>query len=182
MSESKEITITSLHTIVQREVLNDTLQEVSPDLFDEIAVFVGKLKKQEFDNVENKIKNVLVDMATELVTLLVKVRLEKSHTGDFTNMLDEEKYVLDSQEERHERAEMILAAILGGKSQLLDSISKSHKTRRMTVRFLKDVDEFVGADLDKYGPFKTEDLATIPHDNAQALISQELATKIRLEN
>ena len=183
MSESQEITINSLYGIIQREIQNDAIQEIDHRLYGNIAEFLGKLKKQEFDNIENKIKNSLVEMATELVTLLVSIRLEKnSKNPDFTNLLDEEKYILDSQEERHERAEMILSAILNGKSQLLDSISESHKTKSVPVRFLKDTEEFVGVDLEKYGPFKTEDLATIPYDNAQALISKELATKIRLED
>ena len=40
----------------------------------------------------------------------------------------------------------------------------------------------VGADLAKYGPFKAEDVATIPYENAQALISKNVATKIRWED
>ena len=183
MSESKEITINSLYFVVQREVENDAVQELDLDFFTNIAEFIGKLKKQEFDNIENKIKNTLVEMASELVTLLIKIRLEKNRDKlDFSNLLDEEKYILDSQEECQERAEVILSAMLHGKSKLLYSISQSHKTKAIAVRFLKDVDEFVGADLEKYGPFKIEDLATIPYDNAQALIIQQIVTKIRLEN
>ena len=79
----------------------------------------------------------------------------------FSNLLDEEKYVLDSEEERLERTELVLSAMLNGKSKLLESISESHKTKSLTVRFLQDVDQFVGANLEKYGPFKSEDLATI---------------------
>ena len=183
MSESKEVTINSLYAIVQREVQSDTVQELDPDLFGNIAEFIGNLKKQEFDNIENKIKNTLVDLACELVDLLVKVRLEKNrNNSDFVNMLDVEKYILDSEEEYQDRTEMVLSAMLNGKSKLLDSISDSHKTKSAAVRFLKDVDEFVGADLEKYGPFKAEDLATIPYDNAQALILQKSAIKIRLDD
>ena len=183
MSESKEITINSLYSTVLREVENESVQEIDPTLYDSIAEFIGKLKKQEFDNVENKIKNALIDMATELTTLLVKIRLEKNRNNlDFTNLLDEEKYILDSEEERQERTEVILSAMLNGKSKLLDSVSEAHKTKLVTVRFLKETDEFVGADLEKYGPYKTEDLATIPYDNAQALLSKEIVTKVRLED
>ena len=40
----------------------------------------------------------------------------------------------------------------------------------------------IGADLEKYGPFKTEDIATIPYENAQALIAKNIATKVHWED
>lgn len=183
MSESKEITINSLHSAVLREVEGDTIQEVDRDLYARIAEFIGSLKKQEFDNVENKIKEALIDMAAELATMLVNLRLQKSlDRPDPANLLDEERYILDSQEERQERTDIILSAVLNGRSSLLDSVSEGHRTRLVTVRFLKDADEFMGADSRGYGPFRAEDLATIPHDNAQALISAEAAARVRLED
>ena len=183
MAESKGITINWLYSKVQQEVESDTIQELNPEFFSDIAEFIGKLKKQEFDNLENKIKKTLVEMASDNITLLIKIRLEKSRKNlDFSNLLDEEKYVLDSQEEFQERADMILSAMLNGKSKLLKSISEAHKTKSITVRFLKDVDEFIGADLETYGPFKIEDLATIPYYNAQALILQEIVIRIRLDD
>jgi DNA replication factor GINS len=50
------------------------------------------------------------------------------------------------------------------------------------VRFLKDFDQFVGADFARYGPFKTEDVATIPNENAQALIAKNISVKLHLED
>ncbi|RMW35766.1 MAG: hypothetical protein EA439_01015, partial [Nitrosopumilus sp.] len=97
-------------------------------------------------------------------------------------LLDEEKFILDSQEEEKDRKEMILSATINGKSKFLESLSQNHKTKRIAVRFLQEVDQIVGADLEKYGPFKVEDIATIPYENAQALIAKNAATKVRLED
>ena len=127
----------------------------------------------------------MIDMAVDLTSLLVHIRLNKifnsqnSGTGD---LLDEEKYILDSQEEQGERIEMILSATINGKSKFLESLAQNHKTKKIVVRFLKDVDEIVGADLEKYGPFKTEDIATIPYENAQALIAKNAAAKVFWED
>jgi len=77
---------------------------------------------------------------------------------------------------------MILSATLNGKSKLLESISEKHKTKSITVRFLKEMDQIVGADLEKYGPFRSEDVATIPFENAQALIAKNIVMKIRIED
>ena len=70
-----------------------------------LSNFIGNLRKQEFDGVENKIKNTLVEMATDLTSLLLQIRLEKISKSDdleLGNLLDEEKFILDSQEEQSE--------------------------------------------------------------------------------
>lgn len=185
MSEEKEIDINSLFTTVLREFENDTIQEIEPDFYRTVSKFIGNLRKQEFDGVENKIKNSLIDMSSELTSLLLKIRLQKIiniEPHDFENLLDEEKYILDAEEEKNERSEMILSATINGRLQLLESISYNHKTKTVVVRFLKDMDELVGADLQKYGPFQSEDIATIPYENAQALISKNIVTKVRWED
>ena len=106
MSESNQIDINYLHHIVLRETENDVLLEIVPDFYRNLSDFIGNLKKQEFDGVENKIKNTMIDMATELTSLLIDIRLDKiskSSVLELSNLLDEEKFILDSQEEQRER-------------------------------------------------------------------------------
>ena len=185
MSDSNEININNLYLVVLRETENDSIQEIDPNFYRQLSDFIGNLKKQEFDGVESKIKEKLIQMATELTSLLINIRLDKISKLDkieFENLLDEEKFILDSEEEQRERTEMILSATINGKSKFLESLSQSHKTKTVVIRFLQEVDEVVGADLEKYGPFKTEDIATIPYENAQALISKNIATKVRWED
>ena len=76
---------------------------------------------------------------------------------------------------------MVLSAVNHGKTKFLESLTEKHKTKTVVVRFLKEMDQMVGADLAKYGPYKVEDVATIPYENAQALISKKIATKIQWE-
>ena len=185
MSESLEIDINSLHAIVLRETESDSIQEIDPNFYRNLSDFLGNLKKQEFDGIESKIKQSLIDMTSELASLLLNIRLEKTIRSDgieFTNLLDEEKFILDAEEQQRERTEMILSATINGKSKFLESISQNHKTKTIVLRFLQEVDEIVGADLEKYGPFKPEDIATLPYENAQALITKKIATKIHWED
>jgi DNA replication factor GINS len=185
MSESNQIDISKLHHIVLRETENESIQELDTNFYREISDFIGNLKKQEFDGVESKIKDNLIQMATDLTSLLLDIRLDKISESDkigFENLLDEEKFILDSEEDKRERTEMILSATINGKSKFLESISQNHKTKTVVVRFLKEVDEIIGADLERYGPFKVEDIATIPYENAQALITKNIATKVRWED
>jgi DNA replication factor GINS len=185
MSEYHEITVNSLHAIVLREIESDSIQEIESNFYRNLSDFLGNLQKQEFDGIESKIKQSLIDMVSEMTSLLLKIRLEKSTISDgidLTNLLDEEKFILDAEEQKRERTEMILSATINGKSKFLESISQNHKTKAVVLRFLKEVDEIVGVDLERYGPFQPEDIATLPYENAQALISKKAATKIHWED
>ena len=185
MSESNEININLLHAAVLREAENDSIQELDPDFYLTVSEFLADLKKQEFDGVEDKIKESMISMATELTSLLIDIRIKKTsklEKYETKHLLDEEKFILDAREEQHERTEMILSATIHGRSKFLKSVSQKHKTKPVVVRFLQDVDEIVGPDLEKYGPFKTEDIATVPYENAQALITKNMATKVGWED
>lgn len=183
MSHTHDINLGTLYSIVSSESESDTLHELEPNFYLKVSEFIGKLKLEEYDNTEAKIKNELVKALSQLIELLLKIRLEKilASKQDFANILDEEKFILDSENEKNERKELILLGILNGKSKLLESISKKHKTKLITVRFLKELDQIIGVDMEKYGPFQAEDIATIPYENAQALIANNIAIKIRWE-
>jgi DNA replication factor GINS len=171
-----------LYAVLIREIENDQIQEIDRSFYASLSEYLGKLKSEGYDGIENKIKNRLIEIITQITSLLLKTRIEKSQNElDFTNLLDEEKYIMESQQDLLERKEMILSATLNGRTKLLESVSKKHKVKPITVRFLKDFDQFVGADFTKYGPFKAEDVATIPNENAQALISKNITVKLNLQ-
>ena len=183
MSETKKIDLNSLYSTLIREIENDLVQEIDPQFYLGLAEYLGKLKSESYDGIENKIKNKLTEMITQIVSLLLKTRISKvSHGGmELTNLLDEEKYIIESLQDQQERKEMILSATINGRTKLLESVSKKHKIKPIPVRFLKDFDQFVGADYTKYGPYKTEEIATIPNENAQALIAKNIAVKITIQ-
>jgi len=52
--------------------------------------------------------------------------------------------------------------------------------KRLTIRFIKSIPAIMGADLKSYGPFKAEDVATLPALNAQILIKQGLAVAVEV--
>ena len=82
MSESNHIDINSLHHTVLRETENDSLLEIKPNFYRILSDFIGNLRKQEFDGVENKIKDTMIEMAIELTSLLIHIRLEKISNSD----------------------------------------------------------------------------------------------------
>ena len=184
MPSIESLDLKNLHVIVMHEFQTDSPQELNPDFFRNLSNFIGKLKNEEYDGIEKKTKNEIIFTATNLTELLINKRLEKisnSSTIPYSILTDEEKFIVDSNNEMNDRKNMIISGIINGKSKFLETISTKHKTKHVTVRFVKEFDEIVGVDLEKYGPFKPEDIATIPNENAQALISNGIVLKIRME-
>jgi DNA replication factor GINS len=185
MSETKKIDVNSLYSILLREAENDNVQELDPKFYNNIAQFLGNLKNQDYDGVESKITEGLVKMVTDLTSLLLKVRIEKainSEELDYTNLLDEERFILDSEDELRQRRDTILSATLNGRLKLLETVASNHRSRSVVVRFLKPIDQIVGTDLQTYGPFEAEDVATLPFENASALINKKVAVKVTWED
>ena len=123
MSSLTKIDTNLLYTILKNEFEDNTIQKVDSNFYEKTSEFIGNLKKQEYDGVEAKIKNAMVEMTTEMTSLFLKIRLEKAVLDDSgkSSLLAEEKYILDSQKEMEERKETILSRILNGKSKLLES-------------------------------------------------------------
>ena len=123
MSSLTKIDANLLYTVLKNEFEDNSIQKIDSNFYQKTAEFIGNLKNQEYDGVEAKIKNAMVEMATEMASLFLKIRLEKAglDDSDKSSLLAEEKYILDSQKEMEERKETILSRILNGKSKLLES-------------------------------------------------------------
>ena len=123
MSEQDEISINHLYAIVSLESENNTIQEVDSNIYRSISKLIGNLKSKEYDGIEAKIKDALIDMIYDLASSLLKLRLEKAllENSERAMLLDEEKLILNSQQEMLEKKEEFLSGILNGKSELLGS-------------------------------------------------------------
>ena len=123
MSSLTKIDANLLYTILKNEFEDNSIQKIDSNFYQKTAEFIGNLKNQEYDGIEAKIKNAMVEMTTEMASLFLKIRLEKAilDGSNKPHLLAEEKYILDSQKEMEERKETILSRILNGKSKLLES-------------------------------------------------------------
>ena len=122
MSEQNKININYLHTLVLQESESDTIQEIDSNLYNSVSKFIKNLKSEEYDGVEAKINQVMINMITDTTSTLLKLRLEKAilENSNQSVLLNEEKYILDSKKEMLERKETILSGILNGKPHSLD--------------------------------------------------------------
>ncbi len=179
MVESNITDLNSLFTVVLREAETNDIQEIDSNFYISISILLNKIKNEEYNNIEAKTRDTLFDIFSELVSIFLKARLCKSiklHT--FVNLLDEEQFILESNDEFKTRKNTFLSAALNGRHKFIETISNSFKTKLVVVRFLKSLDEIIGFDFNKYGPFEIEDVANVPNKNAQVLINKKIVEKI----
>ena len=50
--------------------------------------------------------------------------------------------------------------------------------KRLVLRFIKSIPAIMGFDMKSYGPFKAEDVASVPAENAKILVKQGLAVLV----
>lgn len=197
------IKIEEIFNILKREIqLTSGPQSIPPDFYLNISNLISKLKnntaekeledentKIKREKISNQIKNNLIDLFIESVTLLFICRCKKTfninktkETFDFSNLTNEEKYVFYGNKEREYRINIVLNTLFDGKPRTLEKIVSSINENYIIVRFLDSMEQFVGVNMNKYGPFKKDDVAILPFENARSIIENNKAIEIHMIN
>jgi DNA replication factor GINS len=171
---SGSLTLKDVYKMLEKEIETPTLQSLEPDTFQKIAEALGSLKGQAYEGIEAKVRDEMVEMLATSSCLMIETRQSKMSSGDepldYSKLTDEEKYILDSKRESNKRIDEVIAALVKGRPKVLESISARMRSKQIVVRFLKPIEAFVGIDMNKYGPYEQEDVATLPFENARSII------------
>jgi DNA replication factor GINS len=197
------IKIEEIFNILKREIqLTSGPQSIPPDFYLNISNLISKLKNNtaekeledentqiKREKISNQIKNNLIDLFIESVTLLFICRCKKTfdinktkETFDFSNLTNEEKYVFYGNKEREYRINIVLNTLFDGKPRTLEKIVSSINENYIIIRFLDSMEQFVGVNMNKYGPFKKDDVAILPFENARSIIENNKAIEIHMIN
>ena len=175
-----------LYEIWKQELEELELVKLPPDFYAQIAEYVKKLKEEsrmlDRRTVRANLLRKEMQNMKRLVRELVRARYRKIVNKTVKDE-DVSRELLTVEEEQiygkisplTETVSSFAAEILHGQvpRTIIDL-----KRKRITMRLLKDVPAVVGADMKTYGPFKTEDVASLPAENAKILVKQGLAEKI----
>ncbi len=183
--ENDSISLKDVCELLRREVESPGLLQVDPDIYQKIASSLGSLKGQGFEGMEAKVRDRMVELMSSSARLLVEVRQRKAQSGseqlDYSRLTDEEKYVLDGKSESESRMDEVVAAASRGRPKVLEAISARVREKRIIVRFVKPMEQFIGVDMTKYGPFQQEDVATLPLENARSLVEAGVAVQVHVQ-
>jgi DNA replication factor GINS len=183
--EIDSISLKDVCELLRREVESPTLLPADPDIYQKIALSLGSLKGQGFEGIEAKVRDRIVELMSSAARLLVEVRQRKaqsiSERLDYSLLTDEEKYVLDGKSESQSRMAEVVAAASRGRPKVLETISARVREKRIIVRFIKPMEQFIGVDMTKYGPFQQEDVATLPLENARSLMEAGVVVQVHVQ-
>jgi DNA replication factor GINS len=166
------------------------LQPLAKDFYVRLVGYVKKICEETkmLDEKTTKARLIKQELrnARRLIKSLIQLRYEKifraataGETISIEVLTDEEEKLCGRMLPLAEAyQEFLQSALLG---RLPRSEEAKEKPKRVLIRFLKDIPAIIGADMKAYGPFRTEDVGTVPAENAAVLAKQGLAARVELE-
>jgi DNA replication factor GINS len=183
--DSGSLALKDVYKMLRKEIETPTLQAIELDTFQKIAEALGSLKGQGYEGMEAKVRDKIIEMLATSSRLLIEARQAKLCSGeeplDYSKLTDEEKYILDGKRESNGRVDKVISATVKGRPKVLESISARIRSKQIAVRFLKPIEAFVGIDMNKYGPYQQEDVASLPFENARSIIDSGGAIEVCVE-
>ncbi|MFL6482201.1 MAG: hypothetical protein ACJ70R_04680 [Nitrososphaera sp.] len=184
VKDSASLTLKDIYKILEKEIETPTLQSISPYTFQRIAETLSSLKSEAYEGVEAKVRDRMVEMIEVSSMLVMETRQAKISSSeeilDYSKLTDEEKYIIDGKRESNKRTNEVMAALLKGRPKVLESISVKVRLTQIVVRFLRPIEAFVGIDMNKYGPYAQEDVASLPFENARSIIDGGGAIEVNI--
>ena len=159
-------------------------QPLSNDFYQTTEVYLNGLEEENASIDEHTAKGRLTlrekEVASRLLRELKETRLRKllalARNGEAindANLTDEERKLVK------EFGKSLRA--FNESLRVETKASASEETAELSVvRFLQDIPEIVGTDLRIYGPYKKEDVGSLPNQNAKALVKQGVAREIEV--
>nr|MDO8080636.1 hypothetical protein [Candidatus Freyarchaeota archaeon] len=167
-----------IYSAWEKEQKEETLQRLEDSFYVEAKKFLAALiaDKNESEPLLNKLVKKEYNNISFMLNDLMNIRLDKIlRSIRIGKELNKEKL---SHEEKilYERFKNDLLQLFGEKSIPPEVKEIEDKNESfLLIRFLRPLPAIVGSDMKIYGPFQVEDMATLPKENAKALILKKAA-------
>ncbi|HEY4698786.1 MAG TPA: hypothetical protein VIH27_00235 [Nitrososphaerales archaeon] len=178
--------LTNIHNLIKEELNSEDLQKIPNTTYQDVANYI----KETRNLVDESNRDIISSLArrerailSNLAVRLLNIRIEKVKTivieeSNGVNLTSEEKYLIESSSLFRKRLNKLSRALVNGQTAVLSNVSQLISSRYVIVRFLKENSALIGVDLAKYGPFKKEDVASLPLDNVKPLLKQGIVQEI----
>ena len=184
------LTYEILYDILRREKSRPELQKLDETFFDSVKEYfrerltllesqrqkssifaqkeIEKTRKQ-IDNIQKLINELYEKREMKIVNLALSA--SKTSNIDEDNLLKEEKQLFDN----------LVTTLRDFKKNLVNNIFEKEQPKAIKgeetrlIRFIQTVPKFMGEDLNEYGPFEEEYVASLPIKVAELLIKNNRA-------
>lgn len=188
MSIIEQSILVKVFEIFEEERRSERLTKIPLTLYRDVANYV-KNTRNGFDNNGKSVYSQIVSQEREMLASITKrileLRVKKITNGltefDGLNIPPEEKYIVEPLVTAMKRLSKVGKAVGQGGCAFLETISEKTGHRYSAVRFLKPSPPTMGADLARYGPFRTEDITFLPIENVKVLLKQGIVQELDIE-
>jgi DNA replication factor GINS len=172
----------------KKELENEELEQLPSDFYSKAAEYLRKLREEGRMLDKRTVKANLLKKELKNVKRLINDIIQMRYKKLNQKIINGEKIssgVLTIEEEKiykgilpfTEAYSSFAKEILSGRTM---RINVDQKQKRQVLRFLKDIPPIIGVDMKPYGPFRIEDVASMPIENAKIMIKQGLAVKVEV--
>ena len=177
-----ENTLENLKRRLESESRSEGLLPLPSDFYSSLAAYSQKLKRSAGSGSSEVVVRLTATQSRiieSMVGQLLKLRTQKAaEQNALLQLLPEERYVCSAEQKSQKRFKTMVEAVSSGQPSFVEFAHLSEAQRNVTVRFVKHVNELVGLDMKRYGPFEAEDVASIPAASADILIGSGDAVEI----
>jgi len=159
------------------EKTSETPQPLAEDFFQRATTYLERLNEDSTSADEHAVQGRLLVKEREVVKRLIQelkeTRMRKLLNAAETNTNVDDALLVEEERALFQSLTASIAQFREGRVKVGEQPSASEPETKLTVvRFLQDIPEIVGVDLRIYGPYKKEDVGSLPSQNAQALAKQ----------
>ena len=177
-----------LYEVWKREKEDAELQALPKDFYAKLAQYVKKIKEEGrmLDEKTTKARLLMREsknvqrMLEQLLMLRHEKIVHKMSNGDIPSdhSTSEEEKLVKEMSPSFESFQTLLKDLLSGR---LPDVQTIWEPKKRVLRFLKEIPAIIGADMKTYGPFKPEDVASLPLENARILTKQGIAVEVEVK-
>ncbi len=175
-----------LHEAWKKERENTEIQKLTRAFYAKLADYVKKMKEERRMLDKKTLKGKLLEReyrnAKKMIEELVQLRYRKALRKAVAGKAVPKEFLTGEEAKLHgeilpitEAYQAFVEDILRGR---ISDIERKGKSKKMLVRFLREIPAIIGSDMKTYGPFKSEDIATLPIENARALVKQGVVVEV----
>ncbi len=178
-----------LYEAWKSEKENAEIQPLPKDFYTKLATYMKRIRTESrmLDEKTTKAKLLTREsknvekMVRELVLLRHEKTVKKASAGETLpkeGLPHEEEKLAKDLAPSFESFQSLLKDILVGR---LPQLKSKEEPKKRVLRFLKEIPAIIGADMKTYGPFKPEDTASLPQENAKILVKQGVAVEVEVK-
>jgi DNA replication factor GINS len=179
------------------EVENSALQPLPADFYTRVSSYLRQIKAETSVSDKNAIKASLMEQERRNAARMVKELLRTRYKKILKTVKGGQKLlpeILTNEETEFLTGLLPFAEAYSAFTKGLlqrqtpkptmksiepkETVQTQHK--RVVVRFVKAIPAIVGSDMQTYGPFQPEDVASVPKRNAEILVKQGLAQNVEV--